>query len=286
MIDVALIYQPAVEESRPLAQVCLAHLERRGFSGVLISSRELEERTPNGIQLAITFGGDGTILRTARWLHMGEAVVLGVQMGRLGFLAEIMPADLPLALDPYLDRNFWIDRRAMLQAEAGQPPRADGESVEAGDERAPAARFLALNDIVVGRGQALRTVTVDVSMDGYLLQRFRADGVIVASATGSTAYSFAAGGPILAPDSSDVVVTPICPHISTLRSMVLPGESQVRLQVWTNDPATLTVDGQQDLVLANGQVVDARLSDRSTRFARRGSRGEFYSRILAKLQSR
>jgi NAD+ kinase len=286
MVDVALIYQPAVEESLPLAETCAQHAEQRGFSTALISSRDLEtERAPDGVRFAITFGGDGTILRAARWLDSDEAIVLGVQMGRLGFLAEVKPADLPGALDPYLDGNYWVDRRAMLQAEAERPATSTGDGAQAGDERAPVARFLALNDIVVGRGQALRTVTVDVFMEDHLLQRFRADGVIVASATGSTAYSFAAGGPVLPPDSADVVVTAICPHISTLRSMVLPGEVPLKLQVWTDDPATLTVDGQQDLVLNNGQAVETRLCERTTKFARRGTRGEFYSRILAKLQS-
>jgi NAD+ kinase len=142
---------------------------------------------------------------------------------------------------------------------------------------------LALNDVVVGRGQSLRTVTVDLEMDGQPLHSFRCDGVIVATATGSTAYSFAAGGPILAPWSSDLAVTAICPHISSLKSLVVPGDVPLRMQVWTEEPAGVTVDGQIDAVLGNGAIVDTRKSECDTTFARRGTPAEFYSRILSKL---
>ena len=232
---------------------------------------------PRDLRLVVTFGGDGTILRAAQWLAGAAVPVVGVQMGRLGFLAELMPTDLPDGLAPYLDGQCWLDRRQMLEAWLG----AAEDDAEGSAPRGPG--LLALNDVVVGRGASLRTVTVDVSAGGQLLHRFRCDGLIVATATGSTAYSFAAGGPVLAPDAAEVVVTPICPHISALHSLVLPPDLPLRLRVWTSEPGVMTIDGQVDFPLTDGQVVDARISNTATTFARGGTRADLYRRILAKL---
>jgi NAD+ kinase len=239
----------------------------------------------------VTFGGDGTILRTARWLAGREVPIVGVQMGRLGFLAELLPSEVPLGLAPYLDGSYWLDERAMLESEIEALP--EGE-VEASPASAPwgtdaygalcsPERCLALNDVVVGRGASPRTVSVEVRIDGNRLHQFRCDGLIVATATGSTAYSFAAGGPILAPSSTDLVITAICPHMSSLRSLVVPGDMPLHLRAWATDPPILSIDGQVDYPLRNEQVVRARLSDCRTVFARQGTPTEFYSRILAKL---
>lgn len=292
MANVLLVYQPAVLGAFALAEVCGRELARRGIRWTIVASRDLGAETPlEGVDLVVTFGGDGTILRTARWLAGQPVPVVGIQMGRLGFLAELLPSEVPDGLQPYLDGSYWVDQRAMLEAEIEGPP-SDG-SEEAGP-RAPVGnghgaacvpgRCLALNDIVVGRGASPRTVTVEVEIDGNRLHQFRCDGLIVATATGSTAYSFAAGGPILAPGSTDVVITAICPHMSALRSLVVPGDTPLLLRAWAGEPPILSVDGQLDYPLRNEQVVRARLSKARTTFARRGTPVEFYSRILAKLE--
>jgi NAD+ kinase len=194
-------------------------------------------------------------------------------------------------LAPYLDGSYWLDERAMLEAEIDALPEGDSDEHQA---RAPWGtdafgalcsheRCLALNDLVLGRGASPRTVSVEVQIDGNRLHEFRCDGLIVATATGSTAYSFAAGGPILAPGSTDLVITAICPHMSSLRSLVVPGDTPLHLSAWASDPPILSIDGQVDYPLGNQQVVRARLSGCRTVFARRGTPTEFYSRILAKL---
>lgn len=276
MPRVALIYQPMVQAALELARRCQEPLAATGLEPSILSSVELTpDARSDDLQIALTFGGDGTILRTARWLAGANVPVIGVQMGRLGFLAELLPSEIPSGLKPYLDGDCWLDRRSMLEAElVGAAP---------GPSPTPPPRLLALNDVVVARGASLRSITVDVSTDGHLLRQFRCDGLIVATATGSTAYSFAAGGPVLAPDSLDLVVTPVCPHISAVRSVVLPSDTALRLQVWTPQPAVLTADGQIDQPLGDGQVVHARLSTATTTFARRSTRAELYARILAKL---
>jgi NAD+ kinase len=269
---VAAVYQPMVEAADDIARRCAQAFGDRGLDWIFISSGDLDRTPiPQGLRLVVTFGGDGTILRAARWLSGATVPVVGVQMGRLGFLAELMPEDLPNALQPYLDAEYWADRRVMIEAEIG-----DGAA-------APGHRLLALNDIVIARGQSLRTVTVDLSMDGQLLHSFRCDGLIVATATGSTAYSFAAGGPVLAPDSAELVVTAICPHISALHSIVVRPDLPLRLQVWTSEAAVVNVDGQVDRPLGDGGTVTVRVSDAATTFARGGTRVDFYRRILAKL---
>jgi NAD+ kinase len=293
--QVALVYQPAVEASRALAQACQRDLAQRGKSAEVMSSRDLAVETAvDGMELVVTFGGDGTILRTARWLAGRRIPIVGVQMGRLGFLAELLPAELPLGLAPYAEGRFWLDERAMLEAEMDEPPAGATVQPDATTQRGFAGgdefgalcaptRCLALNDVVIGRGASPRTVTVEVRIDGNPLHQFRCDGLVVATATGSTAYSFAAGGPILAPGSTDLVITAICPHMSSLKSVVVPGNMPLQLRAWASDPPILSIDGQVDHPLANEQIVRARLSDCRTMFARQGTPTEFYSRILAKL---
>ncbi len=293
MARVALVYQPALETSLPLAQACLGALEERGMSWVLISSRDLAAEAPvEELELVVTFGGDGTILRAARWLAGRPTPLVGVQLGRLGFLAELLPSELPLGLVPYLEGRYWLDERAMLEAEIDDPPAGSAATPAVSKPLAgsdafgalcPPDRCIALNDVLIGRGASPRTVTVEVRIDGNPLHQFRSDGLVVATATGSTAYSFAAGGPILAPGSQDLVITAICPHLSSLRSVVVPGGMPLQLRAWATDPPMLSIDGQVDYPLVNEQIVRARLSDRRTMFARQGTPTEFYSRILAKL---
>jgi NAD+ kinase len=201
-------------------------------------------------------------------------------MGRLGFLAELQPADAEARLDSYLEGDYWLDRRAMLRTDVIKV--GDDwltEQIEPSSERS----YLALNDIVLGRGAAIRTVSVEISMAGQSLHEFRCDGVIVATATGSTAYSFASGGPVLSPASKDTVITPIAPHLSTLKSFVVPSGSSIRLRVSSSEVAVLTIDGQVDRPLGAVGVVEVGIAELTTLFARQGTEVELYRRLLAKL---
>ncbi len=282
MASVALVYQPVVSGALELAEKCSVLAKRRGWDAALIPSRDLDVMLPRpDCALAVTFGGDGTILRVARWAAGTDVRIVGVQMGRLGFLAELQPHEVPLGLEAYLAGDYWDDRRAMLATEV-----IEG----AGSASAPEAglgpregSFLALNDIVVGRGAVIRTVSVEICMSERSLHEFRCDGVIVASATGSTAYSFACGGPVLPPDSQDLVITPISPHLSTLKSFVVPGDSPIRLRVSSTEVAVVTVDGQEDQALGEVGIVEVRVAPETTVFARRGTQADLYRRILTKL---
>jgi NAD+ kinase len=275
---VAVIYQPRRADTEPLAERCAEYLAQRGQPTRLLSSWDLgPDESATGLDLAIAFGGDGSLLRVARWLAACDVPIVGVKMGRLGFLSELQPTDLFESLDPYLAGDYWLDSRTMLRAE--RLP-GDGPPLEpTGD-----LPLVGLNDAVVSRGMAGRAVRLVIEVDGMELMQYTADGVIVATATGSTAYSFAAGGPILMPELPNLVVTPICPHIHGLNGLVLPPDVAVTIRVGTDHAAGLTLDGHIDLPVLDGQAVTLRVAQERTLFARRGSRSAFYQALLDKLR--
>jgi NAD+ kinase len=187
-------------------------------------------------------------------------------MGKLSFLGELAAGELPAGLEPYLAGEFWLDERAML-------------AVSRGDERSTA-----LNDIVLARGESPRAVTVEVLVDGASAVTYLADGVIVSTPTGSTAYSLAAGGPVLAPQLRSLVVTPVAPHLTSLRSLVLPEDATVKLVNRGHVAAVLTVDGQSDAEVEPGGLVEVTTAEQVSRFARRRDRSEFYQGLATKLR--
>jgi NAD+ kinase len=161
--------------------------------------------------------------------------------------------------------EFWVDERAMLEV------AADGQ------------HELALNDAVLGRGESARAVSTEVRVDGESVVCYLADGVIVSTATGSTAYSLAAGGPVLAPQMRDMVITPIAAHLTALRSLVLPADACVELVNRGHSANLLTVDGQLDFNVEPGHSARVSVADLTSLFARRGPRGAFYEGLAARL---
>ncbi len=217
-----------------------------------------------GTDCIICLGGDGSMLWAARAVVPHAVPIFGVNMGRLGFLAEIGPKELMDKLPRVLAGEARVEERAMLQA---QVP-AWGQT------------FQALNDVVVGRSLAGRPVYLDVCVDGRRLAVYRSDAVIVATATGSTGYSLSAGGPILHPESRDLVLTPVAPHLVPARSLVLPGDAVVDLVLSTGEGAMVSVDGQVNRALESGDSVSACRSPHVARFLRLSEPSDHY-RILA-----
>lgn len=217
-----------------------------------------------GTDLIVCLGGDGSMLWAARAVVPHAVPILGVNMGRLGFLAEIGPTDLMDRLPGVLKGEGRVEERAMLQA------------------RVPAwgQTFQALNDVVVGRSTAGRPVYLDVSVDGRRLALYRSDALIVATATGSTGYSLSARGPILHPESRDIVLTPVAPHLAPARALVLPRDAVVDLVVSTEEGATVSIDGQVNRELGSGDAVSICRSPHVARFLRLSEPADYY-RILA-----
>lgn len=204
------------------------------------------------VDLLVVFGGDGTMLRAAREIAGSRTPILGVNVGGLGFLTALPSSHLPEALRRIWQGDFQFECRALISATG----RCSGRRV---------ART-ALNDIVIGRGIASRLIELDVSVDGDPLTRYRCDGLIVSSPTGSTAYSLAAGGAVVFPTAEVFTLTPICPHTLSNRSLILPLTATIAVTVISPKPATiLSADGEVVSELAAGDRITIRRAERTVR---------------------
>jgi NAD+ kinase len=222
-----------------------------------------EAQLGDDLGLAVSLGGDGTMLRAVDLVADGGAPVLGVNVGQLGYLTEVEPDELRSALARFLAGEHQIEERMMLDVRAGD--------IEA----------TGLNEAVLEKTPMGHTVRLAVSLDGEFFTTYAADGLIVATPTGSTAYSFSARGPIVEPDHRALVLTPVSPHMLFDRSLVLGPETSVRLEVCGHRPATLSVDGRNLGVLGEGDAVECRASDRTARLVTFGPR-DFHRILKAK----
>lgn len=226
--------------------------------------------------LILTIGGDGTILRAAQVALQQQIPITGINMGNLGFLTEIKVNEAQDRLTELLAGKGWLDERSMLEAEL-IPADADGS---------PRGVFQALNDIVLARGAVAKLIQINASVDDKLLTTYRADGVIIATATGSTGYSLAAGGPIIYPQSADLLLVPIVSHLSPGYSLILPSASLLKLEPVTTNQATLSVDGHINIPVSSGSVIKVKQSARKTRFLRLQQQGYFSNVLEEKLRGR
>ncbi len=268
-----LLHHPKLARSLALAQQWAAQLTELGAKALVVSGWEdskVSSCVPQ-VTLAITLGGDGTILRAARLCSSSHVPILGVKMGRVGFLSEIEPEQFNARA--LVEGNYWIEERTMLHAVS----RRDGKEM---------GSFEALNDVVVGRGSLARVIRLSTYIDGDFLTTFVADGAIVATATGSTAYVFAAGGPILAPEVKTLVLVPVAPYLSQIKSLVLPEGSRVMFRLETDHGGILTIDGQIDVGLLDGDEVTVATSPNVARFARLRPHTYFYSTLVHRLRER
>ena len=232
-----------------------AYLNEKG-----IERTELPSHNPG---LVIVLGGDGTLLHAARVFAPSNTPILSVNLGSLGFLTEIPLSDLYMTLENWCNGVADIDVRTMMHATLLR----DGKAIREWD---------ALNDVVVAKGTIARMADYTVLIDEQLVATFRADGVIVSTPTGSTAYNLAANGPIVMPAVSCMVVTPICPHLLTIRPMVMPGESSIAIKVeGVPSQIVLTVDGQEAVDLQLGDRVECRRATSCVRLLRLRPNGLF-----------
>jgi len=270
---VGILTHPRLPESIEIAGDVAARLAALGVSaetGSRLDSGPLADQLLT-FDCLITLGGDGTIVRAARAVAGTPVLVLGVNLGQLGFLAELQPSELGARLEALARGEYRIDRRALLRA------ILDSQEGERG-------AYDGLNDAVVARGGKVRVIAVTVAVDGQLFATYRADGVIVATATGSTAYSLSVGGPILAPCLDDLIIIPVAPHLVPTRALVVPGSSTIRLQLCTGYQAVLSVDGQVDRDLSGGDVVTVVRSPRQVGFIRFGPPEDFYGTLFRRLR--
>jgi NAD+ kinase len=211
-------------------------------------------RQLDGTDLLVVLGGDGTFLRAAMAVARVDVPILGVNLGKIGFLSKAEAHELELVLDEVMAGQYGLDQRMLLRATIHPDGRPDGGTT-----------FTALNDVVVARGSLARVCRLDVSIDQSHLATFIADGLVVASPTGSTGYSFSAGGPILDPVSRNLVVTPIAAYLSTIRSVVVSPRQTVRCRVIDAYEALVSIDGREDRSLRAGDVVEVAAVERPIR---------------------
>ncbi|MBF8304479.1 MAG: ppnK [Dehalococcoidia bacterium] len=229
----------------------------------------------NGTDLILSVGGDGTILRAAEAVVPGATPIVGINLGQLGFMTELSVAEAESKILALLAGEGRIDERSMLEAELYPAEERQG---------LPGV-FYALNDVVVARGIA-QIVYIETSIDDEPLTTYKADGVIVATATGSTGYALAAGGPILHPQSRETLLLPILPHLGLAYPMVLPSTATVKLRLNTTQPVMLCIDGHINRPLAGGVTITVKHSANTVRFLRVHPETAFYSSLEQKLKGK
>lgn len=263
-----VLYNAESTNARPLAERLAEHLgTRQDLQSTADGDVSLGAPTPD---VLITIGGDGTLLRAARLAAQADVPLLGVNLGRLGFLTEIEAGDALELVPRYLSGGFgWMDERRMLQAEVagGQQPAVH-----------------ALNDVVVGRGSSAHMVRIGVTVNGAELTTYQADSIIVSTATGSTAYALSAGGPILYPASADMVLVPVAAHGDLDAPVVVPAGATVELTVMSRHPCIATSDGYVNLDLHQGDTVRITSSPYRARFLRAGSEARFWETLVYRLR--
>jgi NAD+ kinase len=274
---IGIFYQGRKQDTSRFAAQLMPTLELQGYIVRAVDIRNEASTYTNpsfqGCDVVLVLGGDGTIVHAARICSSVGIPIIGIDFGRVGFLTELKPHDVPTLLASYLegDRSVWVDERTMLQAVLTQ----DGYSEE----------FLALNDIVIARGAWPRIIQIRVSVDDHYYNTSFADGMILSTATGSTAYNMAVGGPLLHPQVQSSVLTPIAPHLASDRSLVLHPEAKVKLQIFmTVQSGAFSADGQLNREIKDGAIVTIQKSPYVTRFLRRRPPTHFYQIINEKLR--
>jgi NAD+ kinase len=266
MLQAAIISKPQKPEVAGILRELVAWLEARHYHYLLdpdsaaylgapdpIERVDLPRHKPN---LVIVLGGDGTLLAAARAFARTTTPILSVNLGSLGFLTEIPLSDLYSTLEAWCNNCAEIEVRSMMHAQHIR----DGQILREWD---------ALNDVVIAKGTIARMGDFSVEIDRQLVATFRADGVIVSTPTGSTAYNLASNGPIVMPSVNALLVTPICPHLLTIRPIVTPGDSTVSVHVvGVPNEIYLTVDGQEAVPLRLGDHVHCQRSEASVRLLR------------------
>lgn len=273
MRRVGVLYNPLSEASEQLSAEVAEWLRAQGIEVWRGRSHEGREEPEllEKLELLVALGGDGTVLRAARLAIMRGIPVLPVALGRLNFMAELQPEELYDGLRAFFSGGGWYDERALIEATIHShdgPPRS----------------VLALNEVLVARGDITRSAVIEIDIYGAYLTTYHADGVIVATATGSTAYALAAGGPIIDPRSRALALVPLAAHLTNLPSLVLHEDAVVTLRLQSRHQAAFSADGRESVALQEGDAVEVRRSAQTCVFARVHPPSTFYTRMAQRLR--
>jgi NAD+ kinase len=270
---IALVFHQGISDAETVAREIGEFIRARLPASRVHSypqSAFASEGKNKAFDMVVALGGDGTMLRVSHVCSQRGIPVLGVNLGRLGFLAELQRGGWSSGLEQVLDGRYWIERRMMLHVKQERAGRNLGE-------------WHVLNECAVTRAGGMKMVELETRVDGEPLTTYAADGLITATPTGSTAYALAAGGPILPPELRNILLIPVAPHLSVERAIVLPEGAEVAIRVHTGAPAVLSCDGQIHEEVMDGDLVGIRSSERSAQFIRAQGHGYFYRNIAARL---
>jgi NAD+ kinase len=273
-----VLAHPARPQTSPVAERVARTLQASGVDVWWLGQwdEDAVRQQMAGTDMVVAIGGDGAMLRAARVCAVDAVPVLGINMGHLGFLTEVQrPDDWESVVEPLLTEQFWIEQRMMIAVSAEH----DGVVMAQAD---------ALNDVVISRGAVTRTIRLDTYIDGDWTTSYNADALIIATATGSTAYALASGGPILPPELRNILVVPVAPHLSLDRPIVLPEGATVEVLITPDSQSeiVLATDGIQLCDLCSGDHVRVQASNHVSRFVRLRERNYFYRSLLDRLEPR
>jgi len=254
---IGFAYNPTNALAMELAERAVGWCEVHGIAHWTLQAADLAGQLVElpTTDVVVVLGGDGTFLRAVRGVAEIDVPILGINLGKVGFLSKAEAHELETVLALVVAGDYRIDERMALEAR-----------ILRGDQPLDRDRHVALNDIVVARGSLARVCRLDIAIDGTHLATFLADGLVVASPTGSTGYSFSAGGPIVDPVSRNIIITPIAAYLSAFRSVVVGPRQVVRCTVVDAYEALASIDGREDVTLRVGDVVEVRAMDRPIRF--------------------
>ena len=266
---VGFVYKPNVPGVTDLINSLVKSLKLGGDCWIVDSSKlDIGTDTMASTSTIITAGGDGTILRVVRLAAPYSVPILGINLGRVGFMAELTVDEAAREIPGYLQGSPRVEKRMMLQASVISPGAAE-----------PRLVVHALNDVVVTRGAEVRLLDIETRIDDVLLITYRADGVIVATPTGSTGYALSAGGPVLYPEAMEMLLQPVAAHMSFQTGIIIPADSVVELRVDGDQEAVITADGFTDTGLGPGDKVVVARSPHVARFLRRAPPSGFYATL-------
>ena len=267
MKTIGIVYNNLIEGTEKVAKDLTEKFQSESLTFVC----DLEN-LPNkcDVSVLIVIGGDGTILAAAHKVYNSQTSILGVNMGTLGFMTELNVKEALLHInDDFIDQTH-VEERSMIEAAI----------VDSSSEISPSFSFLALNEIVIGSGSVAKMARIAVKVDDQWLTEYRSDSVIVSTATGSTGYSLSAGGPILYPTSSDILLQPVAAHLGFGSGLVLPSNSLVELKVISNGSAAISADGIFTNKLSKNDKILAKLSNNNVKFLRRSKSFNSYRNIM------
>ncbi|MBA3947714.1 MAG: NAD(+)/NADH kinase [Herpetosiphonaceae bacterium] len=273
MQRIGILYNPLSEETSLRANQIADWLEQRGIAtwcGVSHDARE-DPALVKGCDLLLSLGGDGTILRAARLAVPNDVPLLPVAMGHLSFMAEIEPGAAIEVLERILTGDYWVEERTLADVTLHRAGVVIGH-------------WTALNEMLITRADMVRAVVIEVLIDGTPMTTYHADGIIVATPTGSTAYALAAGGPVLDPRSRSLALVAVAPHLTSIPSLVLHETTEISLRLQSWYPTALAIDGQTSVPLEEQDLIVVHRAQTVARFARISAASSWYQNLTQRLR--